>query len=165
VSCVPSKWNSQQETKHCKQNVFARAEPGSQWFTALFLLQPSNSGRDIPAKYLILCMYERTTSQKFLFSLLMDSSTVKDIFGFGTDCVESHSRTRWTRLWATWWSCRCPCSLWGSWTRCSLWVPSNSTDSMIPGGKVSYLQQVIVQRPEKRARRNKAGSRTEFLIH
>ena len=32
---------------------------------------------------------------------------------------------------STWWSCRCPCSLQGSWTRWSLRVPSNSKESMI----------------------------------
>jgi len=42
-----------------------------------------------------------------------------------------HSRPGWTELWATWSSCRCPCSLQGSWTRWPLKVPSNSNDSMI----------------------------------
>ena len=36
--------------------------------------------------------------------------------------------TRWS---ATWWSCRCPCSLQGSWIRWPLKVRSNSSDSMI----------------------------------
>ena len=33
---------------------------------------------------------------------------------------------------STWWSCRCPCSVQGSWTRWPLRVPSNSNDAMIP---------------------------------
>ena len=32
---------------------------------------------------------------------------------------------------STWWICRCPCSLQGSWTRWTLRVPSDSNDSMI----------------------------------
>ena len=32
---------------------------------------------------------------------------------------------------APWWSCRCPCSLWGSWTRWPLVFPFSSNDSMI----------------------------------
>ena len=42
----------------------------------------------------------------------------------------SHPSSGWTGLWAVWWSCRCPCSLQGSWTRWPLNVPSNSNDSM-----------------------------------
>ena len=41
------------------------------------------------------------------------------------------SRSRWTELWATWCSCRCPCSLQGIWTRWPLRVPSNSNNSMV----------------------------------
>ena len=32
---------------------------------------------------------------------------------------------------STWWSCRCPCSVQGSWTWWPVRVPSNSTDSVI----------------------------------
>ena len=32
---------------------------------------------------------------------------------------------------STWWSCRCPCSWQGRWTRWPLRVPSNSNDSMV----------------------------------
>jgi len=42
-----------------------------------------------------------------------------------------HSRSGWTRHWATSSSCRCPCSLQGSWTRWPLRVLSNSNDPMI----------------------------------
>jgi len=40
------------------------------------------------------------------------------------------TRPGWSRCWATWWSCGCPCSLQGSWTRWPLKIPSNSKDSM-----------------------------------
>lgn len=36
----------------------------------------------------------------------------------------------WTRLWATWSNCKCPCSRQGSWSRWLLSVPSNSNESM-----------------------------------
>ena len=42
-----------------------------------------------------------------------------------------HSRPGWMGLWATWCSCRCPCSLQRSWSGWSLMVPSNSNNSMI----------------------------------
>ena len=43
-----------------------------------------------------------------------------------------HSKPGWSRLWATWCSCRCPYSLQGSWTRWPLMIPSNINDSIIP---------------------------------
>jgi len=42
-----------------------------------------------------------------------------------------HSRWGWTGLWATWTSCRCPCSLQESWTRWPLKVLSKTKTSMI----------------------------------
>ena len=48
-----------------------------------------------------------------------------------TPCHWRHSRRDWTRLWAAWSICGCPCSLQGSWTRWHLKVPSNSKRSMI----------------------------------
>jgi len=60
-------------------------------------------------------------------------------WGAGTGCPDMwwmphlwrHSRSNWMGLWATWSSCRCPCSLQRSWTRWLLRVSSNSSDSMI----------------------------------
>jgi len=42
-----------------------------------------------------------------------------------------HSRSGWTRLWATWSSWRCPCSLQDGRTRWPLKVPSNPKYSVI----------------------------------
>ena len=39
-------------------------------------------------------------------------------------------KVRMDRALSTWWSCRCPCSMQGSWTRWPLWVPSNSNRSV-----------------------------------
>jgi len=47
------------------------------------------------------------------------------------DGLWGYSRSGWAGLWATFSSCRCLCSLQGSWTRWSLRVPSNSNNSMI----------------------------------
>ena len=46
-------------------------------------------------------------------------------------CLWRHSRSGWMGLWAILSSCRCPCSLQGSWIRWPLRIPSNSNDSMI----------------------------------
>jgi len=57
---------------------------------------------------------------------------MEKVFYNGTHCPESrwmshpwrHSRSAWSRLWATWPSCRCPCWLQGSWTKWLLNAPS-----------------------------------------
>lgn len=46
-------------------------------------------------------------------------------------CPWRHSRPGWMGLWAVCSSCRCPCSMKGSWTRWPLKVPSNSNDPVI----------------------------------
>jgi len=61
-------------------------------------------------------------------------------WGNGTGCPEVWlvlhpwrlSRQGWTRLWATWWSCGCPCSLQGSCRGWPIKVPAISKHSMIP---------------------------------
>jgi len=65
----------------------------------------------------------------------------------GTGCPERcwmphpwrHSHSGWMGPWPTWCSCRCACSMQGSWTRWPLKVPSNSNDSMIQW----YLHQFL----------------------
>ena len=42
----------------------------------------------------------------------------------------THLRSGWTRLWATWSTCRCPCSSRGSYIRWPLKVSFTSNDSM-----------------------------------
>jgi len=63
-------------------------------------------------------------------------------------CPWRHSRSGWTKTWATCPSCRCSCSLQGSWTGGPLRVLSNSNDSMITkcykcswGGEKKRLMQ------------------------
>ena len=51
--------------------------------------------------------------------------------GWWTPRPWGYSRSGWTGPWATWCSCRYPCSLQGNWTRRALKGPSNSNDSMI----------------------------------
>ena len=41
------------------------------------------------------------------------------------------AKVRLDRALSTWWSCGCPCSLQGSWTRWPFKIPSNSNNSMI----------------------------------
>ena len=45
---------------------------------------------------------------------------------------------------STWWSCRCPCALQGSWNRWPLRVPSNSDDSIM-----QLFHVVVSSQPEE----------------
>jgi len=58
-------------------------------------------------------------------------------------CPWKHSSSGWTRLWATWQSCRCPCSLQGSWASWPFRVPSISNDSVIQQKLVPGYQVVF----------------------
>ena len=55
------------------------------------------------------------------------------------------SRSGWTKLWATWSSWGCLCSLQGSWTRWPLKVPSNSNDSMILWLTGTWLKALVLR--------------------